>query len=149
MQSKDNAPSPERMPVVSGRRHALRGRPRYRPPPPASHRGPRRGMRERRRSVGIDDATAYRSAQPYLALTNGLLPDLVVELAGIADGAGVPFLELFRLNCPGARLPAESPWLRRQQAQRTPGGGCTSMVSRGPDGVVLGPHGGLCPGMAR
>ena len=95
-------------------------------------------MRERRHSVGIDDATAYRAAQPYLALTNGLLPDLVVELAGIADGAGVPFLELFRLNCPGARLPGESPWRRRRQEQRTPGGGCTSMVSRGPDGVVLG-----------
>ena len=141
MQSNDNPPAmpdSDRMPVVSAagtlyevglaighhRQHRIAARVE--------------AMRERRLSVGIDNATAYRSAQPYLALTEGLLPDLVVELAGIADGAGVPFLELFRLNCPGARLPAESPWLRRRPARRTPGGGCTSMVSRGPDGVVLG-----------
>ena len=138
MQSKDNTPSPDRMPVVSaaGTPYEVgRAIGRHR-----QHRIAARveAMRERRLSVGIDDATAYRSAQPYLALTEGLLPDLVVELAGIADGAGVPFLELFRLNCPGARLPAESPWLRRRQAQPAAGGGCTSMVSRGPDGVVLG-----------
>ena len=138
VQSKDGTPPLDRMPVVSAAGTPYEvglaiGRHRQ-------HRIAARveAMRERRLSVGIDDATAYRSAQPYLALTEGLLPDLVVELAGIADGAGVPFLELFRLNCPGARLPAESPWLRRRQAQPAAGGGCTSMVSRGPDGVVLG-----------
>ena len=138
MQSKDNAPSPERIPAITAA-----GTPYEVGLAIGRHRQYRiaarvEAMRERRHSVGINDSTAHRSAQPYLALTEGVLPDLVVELAGIADGAGVPFLELFRLNCPGARLPAESPWLRRRQAQRSPAGGCTSMVSRGPDGVVLG-----------
>ncbi len=148
VKSKDEPPPPDRIPVVSAigtpyevglaigrhRQHRIAARVE--------------AMRARRRSVGIDDATAYRSAQPYLALTEGLLPDLVVELAGIAAGAGVPFLELFRLNCPGTRLPAESPWQRQEREQTTrtgsealppaAGGGCTSMVSRGAGGVVLG-----------
>jgi isopenicillin-N N-acyltransferase-like protein len=47
---------------------------------------------------GIDPAAARENIGPYLRITEGAAPDVVAELRGMAEGAGIDFETLFVLN---------------------------------------------------
>lgn len=76
--------------------------------------------RGRWRDLGISDEAALDVARPYFAATEAAFPKLVAELAGMADGADVPVLELFRAECHEARVPVEWEAMRREFVSRLP-----------------------------
>ena len=106
-------------------------------------------------AIGEDELRAQNA--PYLAAAARIYPQYLAELEAMAEGAGVPFEVLFRLNCfearpPGSRVvppppaapvpskdPAVLPRANDPEAVTTvPADGCTSVASRGTRGVVVG-----------
>jgi isopenicillin-N N-acyltransferase like protein len=47
---------------------------------------------------GVDPAAVLGNIGPYLRITEEVAPDVIAELRGMAEGAGVPFETLFVLN---------------------------------------------------
>src|SRR5262245_21681966 len=47
---------------------------------------------------GIDPADVLGNIEPYVRITEDAAPDVIAELRGMAEGAGVPFETLFVLN---------------------------------------------------
>jgi isopenicillin-N N-acyltransferase like protein len=81
-----------------------------------------------RRGVTIDDLSGILA--PYRAAAEGALPQLVDEIEGMAEGAGVSLLELSATNC----------WeeLERELELSPAPDRCTAFAVTGPDGTVLG-----------
>ena len=83
---------------------------------------------------GLEHAALEAILQPYLDASRRALPHLVEQIEGIADGAGVPFLDLFFANAfeevygiLELGLPAPVPLER-----------CTDVVVGGPGRTLLG-----------
>jgi isopenicillin-N N-acyltransferase like protein len=115
------------------------------------------GFRER----GTSEAEVREQNAPYVAAAARIYPDYLTELEAMAEGAGVPFDVLFRLNCYEAYPPGTRPSRRRETERETervptkdpaelavandpaavaatPADGCTSVASKGAGGVVVG-----------
>jgi isopenicillin-N N-acyltransferase-like protein len=83
---------------------------------------------------GLDRAALEAILAPYLAAARSAYPDLVEQIRGIADGAGVPFLDGFFANAFEevygiVELAAPSPVALER---------CTDVVLRGPGCTLLG-----------
>jgi hypothetical protein len=106
---------------------------------------------------GTTEAEVREQNAPYVAAAARIYPGYLTELEAMAEGAGVPFDVLFRLNCyeafpPGTRPrrpPVEEQVPSKDPAElavandpaavaATPADGCTSVASRGAGGVVVG-----------
>ena len=111
------------------------------------------GFREQ--GIGEDDLRAQNA--PYLEAAARVYPRYLAELEAMAHGAEVPFEVLFRLNCYEARppgtpivppppappVPTKDPSVLPvandpAAVASGPADGCTSVASRGTDGVVVG-----------
>ena len=111
------------------------------------------GFREQ--EIGEDDLREQNA--PYLEAAARVYPRYLAELEAMAQGAEVPFEVLFRLNCYEARppgtplvppppappVPAKDPSVLPvandpAAVASGPADGCTSVASRGTDGVVVG-----------
>lgn len=75
---------------------------------------------------GVSWDEMLRQSDPYLASSRAIYPQYVDELYGIAQGAGVPFRELFLEMCEELWGPAAWQW-GGAPAQR----GCTDFAARG------------------
>ncbi|MBI3971912.1 MAG: hypothetical protein HY332_11535 [Chloroflexi bacterium] len=116
------------------------------------------------REQGITDDELRREIEPFVDISERFFPEYVVELRAMARAAAVRFNVLFRLNChesrpaapprpaaptvpeepavptkdPDALAAAEEPAGAREALETHAGDGCTSVVSRGEQGVVVG-----------
>jgi len=71
---------------------------------------------------------------PYVLLTKKVFPHLISELQGMADGAEIPFQDLFFHNCP--EIYDHTLEWDREQAQTEEH--CTIAVSKTHDGYIIG-----------
>ena len=70
--------------------------------------------------AGMPFAAAEARALPLLRHAERDLPQYVAELAGMAEGAGIPFEKLLVLNCGEEILCAAEPGAARRRARRGP-----------------------------
>ena len=83
---------------------------------------------------GTTEAEVREQNAPYVAAAARIYPGYLTELEAMAEGAGVPFDVLFRLNCyeaypPGTR--PRRPPVRGAGAQQRPGGAGGGQRPRG------------------
>ncbi len=77
-------------------------------------------------AAGLEWSDGLREARKYLPYGEEAFPDFVEELRGVAEGAGVPFLEAWTVNCYEALVHTEQSW------------GCTCVAVR--DDLTAGGH---------
>ena len=94
---------------------------------------------------GVDRAGLERLLAPSLAAAEARFPEYVEQIRGLADGADVPFVEVFAANAWEELEPLVD---REPQAAGRAPDRCTAFVLAGPEGTVLGHNEQWYPGDA-
>ena len=97
------------------------------------------------RRHGLRDADVQLQLAPYLAAAKVAVPRLVVHLEGVAEGSGLPFVDVFAVNAfeelygvLEMLVPPSAGVKLGATVAPTPIERCTDVIARTPNGTILG-----------